>query len=339
MNKLLNQKVSFQENAWSPLGREYTIGEVLNFIKNGNYAADVTRLRTFLNKGNKEAYDSNKRRLPGVTFSATFNEERKRENLNFYNQVVVIDIDKVSPEKLDEIKDILSNDQFVSCFWESPSKTGIKGLVQIDSEVPLKDIDVDAFHKHAFKNIVEYFLNNYGIGLDISGSDTTRLCFLSHDPNIVLKGSCKPFPVKELILTGDSKKGKKDEVIKQPKKKIFEQKINKNILLNPKGKNSPSDRSKIQSIIKYLTKRNISITNDYNSWYRVALAISNTFTHDIGEKYFLRLCRLDGAKHDELQSKNLLLYCYEHSKKEIFFKTIVYLAKQAGYREGGAEGD
>ncbi|MCX5844622.1 MAG: hypothetical protein NT022_12915, partial [Deltaproteobacteria bacterium] len=116
-------------------------------------------------------------------------------------------------------------------------------------------------------------------------------------------------------------------------------KTERNILLNPQGKNAAQDRATIRSITKFLTKHKKSITHSYPNWYRVAFAIANTFTHDIGEEYFLRLCRLDGIKHDEIQSKNLLRYCYETSKNEISFKTVVYLAREEGFKVlGGSEG-
>jgi hypothetical protein len=156
---------------------------------------------------------------------------------------------------------------------------------------------------------------------------------------LVLKESFEPYAVTEQILTEEPSEKILSGNIKQPKQDKFAHKTVKDIFLNPQGKNSPQDRAKIKSIIKFLEKHNKSITYDYNSWYRVALAVANTFTHDIGEEYFLRLCRLDGTKHDEIQSKNLLRYCYENYRGEILFKTLVYLAGEAGYNiEGGTEG-
>jgi len=84
-------------------------------------------------------------------------------------------------------------------------------------------------------------------------------------------------------------------------------------------------------IIKYLSKRNLSITNSYSDWYKVALAIANSFTYDIGEKYFLRLSKLDVNKYDEQKCRTLLKYCYENSKGKFNFGTIVYLAIKVGY--------
>ena len=89
----------------------------------------------------------------------------------------------------------------------------------------------------------------------------------------------------------------------------------------------------IEKIIKYLKKNNKSITVTYTDWFRVALAIANSFTHEVGQKYYLQLCELDGDNYDEYKSKYLLDYCYANRKLgKIGFPTIVYLAKQAGFK-------
>lgn len=124
IDELMHKKVSFQENAWTPPDAEFTVKEVLDFIKKGRYASEIKDLRTYLNNGDTEKYDSFKKRLPGVTFCATFNEKRKRDDLKDYNQLIVIDIDKLSQEELTSVKEQLLSDHFVSCCWESPSQKG-----------------------------------------------------------------------------------------------------------------------------------------------------------------------------------------------------------------------
>ena len=106
----------------------------------------------------------------------------------------------------------------------------------------------------------------------------------------------------------------------------------RNIFYNSLNRNLPSDRKVMQAIIKYLTKRKLSITSSYEDWYKVAYAISNTFTLDIGEKYFLSLCKLDNEKYNEIESKNMLIYCYKNSLGSIKFNTILYNANIKGYK-------
>lgn len=332
---LLNKKVSYQKNAWSNLGEDTTIKEVLSLIKDGKFQKEVLTLRQFLERDENEKYDTFKKLLPGVTFSGTFFNQRRKEALINYNRILVIDIDKLSQEELLRIKGILFSDPHVFAYWESPSKNGIKGLLSLNFNREIDASMIHDEHKLAFNLIYTYFKSTYNIILDKSGSDITRLCFLSFDADLIIKETCPPF---EIIATSITPKQTKITHKKKNQTRLLAP--IKQEFLDPKGKNSPSDRKTIQSIIKYLSKRNLSITYNYENWYRVGYAIANTFTHDIGLKYYLSLCRLDGPKHDEDQSKNLLYYCYSNTKGEISFKTIYFLAQEKGYKnKGGSEGD
>jgi hypothetical protein len=336
LSELLNTLVSYQTTAYAPISKQVTLKSVLLEIAEEKYAFQIQHLRKELITGNIEKYNIHKKSLPGVTFSATFFEKRRKENLKTYNQIIVIDIDKLSESQIVTAKNNLLNDPYVFAFWTSPSKVGLKGLVYLNYESSFKIDQVDFYHKFAFKLLSEYFVTKYFLQLDENGSDTTRLCFYSSDNSLTLKESLVPFDVKKLDspLENVNSPQKKEKTLRPPTKR--------SALLTPKGKNNPYDRLKMQSIIRYLNKKNLSITETYESWYRVAYAIANTFTHDIGEKYFLQLCKMDSVKYDEINSKNILLYCYENNDSKIKFNTLVYFANQKGYnikikREEGTE--
>ena len=87
------------------------------------------------------------------------------------------------------------------------------------------------------------------------------------------------------------------------------------------------------SIVTYLKKRRISITATYDRWVRVAFAIADTFTYDIGKNYYLDLCRLDGDDHDEDGSIRLLESCYHSTRGRITFGTIRHYAQEYGYKK------
>lgn len=324
---LLQRKVSFQKDTWSPISHELSIGDVLEAIKNGKYKQHILTLRDFIRNGEKDKYNDHKKRLPAVCFCATFENNRKKEFLKEYNSLVVIDIDKLTYEEMAKIKTSLIGDEHVQSFWESPSGFGIKGIVVLEFETEISKQNVEELHKVAFQKLTNHFLEKHQIELDTSGCDLTRLCFYSYDPNLYENLIVKPFFV--------SKKEFNEVVLKTDKNKRTREcskvKVGVDCLLNPKGKNSQRDRVKIQSIIKFLTKSKKSITFDYDNWYRVGYAIAGTFTHDIGEGYYLRLCKLDGFKYNETDSKNMLKYCYANSRAEIHFNTIIHLAELQGY--------
>lgn len=324
-NDILNLTVSYQANTWSDISIEPTIETILNEIKSDKHKAQITTLRTKLESGDKDFYDNHKKHLPAVTFSATFNKKRTSENLINYNPLIVIDIDKLSNEQIIENYDQLLNDEFVFSFWRSPSNKGFKGLVSVEFKIENNEIDLDKLHKSAFKKLSDYFFNNYNIELDKSGSDITRLCFLSFDNDLVLKPTSKKFIIENADIVLPTKKdvGKKIEL------KFTS---SKDALNNPSGKNKPLDRKIMTDIIRNITNKTNSITYSYDEWCKVAMAIANTFTYDIGLNYFLKLSKLDSDKYDEISCTNFLNNCYETRKGNLNFSSIIYLANQKGYQ-------
>lgn len=325
LTDLLEKKVSYQENTWSEVTFDPTIKSILSDIKSDKHKTQVEILREQLGKGNKEYYDNHKKKLPAVTFSATFERKRTGENLKNYNPIIVIDVDKLDELQLIQTFEHLNDDEYVISFWRSPSNNGYKGLISIDYQFDKSEIETDIIHKSAFNKLSIYFLEKYNIILDKSGNDITRLCFLSYDENLILKTKSNKF-----ILT-------KDDIIFPLKSKTKEQsKItfssNLDALYNPLERNNQFDRKIMSDIIRYLTNKRLSITNKYEEWCKVGMAISNSFTYDIGIKYFLKLSSLDNEKFKEITCMNFLNNCYETRKGNVNFNSIVYLANQQGFK-------
>lgn len=324
---ILNLKISFQENTWTNVSAiEPTIKSILEEIQSDKYKQQVTDLRTNLNKGNTDYYNDNKKRLPAVTFSATFNTSRTRENVKHYNSLIVIDIDKLEEDQIANCYDILLKDEYVFSFWRSPSNSGFKGLVQLEFADITHEIDLDTKHKSAFKKLSTYFQNIYGIELDKSGSDVSRLCFLSYDKQLVRKGNYKKFQVNSediniALPRTTSGKTRKIKFVSD-----------KDTLLNPYERNNQYDRKLMSDIIRHLTNKNLSITYSYTNWCKVAMAIANSFTYDIGLKYFTKLSKLDGAKYNEIHCANFLINCYETKNGNVNFASIIHLANEKGYK-------
>lgn len=322
---LLEKKVSYQENTWSEVSFDTTIESILSDIKSDKHKVQVENLREELEKGNKDYYDNHKKKLPAVTFSATFEVKRTGANLKNYNPIIVIDIDKLDELQLKETYEHLNNDEYVISFWRSPSNNGFKGLISIDYQFENSEIDIDTIHKSAFNKLSIYFLEKYNIELDKSGNDITRLCFLSYDNNLILKPKSNKFIItKEDIIYSVKSKSKDKTTI------TFSS--NRDALYNPIDRNNQFDRKIISDIIRFLTNKKLSITNKYEEWCKVGMAISNSFTYDIGIKYFLKLSALDSEKFSEVTCINFLNNCYETRKGNVNFNSIVYLANQKGYK-------
>ncbi|MBG9378531.1 hypothetical protein I5907_20010 [Panacibacter sp. DH6] len=322
---ILSSKISHQENTWSDISMEVTIVNILRQINSDVHKTKIENLRNKLHNGEKEYYDNYKKQLPAVTFSATFNTKRTKDKLKSYNHLIVLDIDRLDSVQLETTYNCLLNDDYVFAFWRSPSNNGFKGLVALDYRFENITADIEFLHKSAFKKLAGYFFNKYGIELDKSGSDISRLCFLSHDSNLVLKSTCISFGIAEDDIVFSSNAPKKKEI-----KFNFSSSLDS--LYNPMGKNSKFDRKIMTDIIRHLKNKKKSITYTYEEWCKVAMGIANTFTYEIGLNYFLQLSSLDSDKFNDVTSTNFLMNCYETRKGNVNFSSIIYLANQKGYK-------
>ncbi|MDP2040004.1 MAG: BT4734/BF3469 family protein [Algoriphagus sp.] len=321
MENFLDRKVSVQANTWSTKIGSSTIKEILEIIKSPKFKRVTEFLRETLSK-EPEIYKAEKLKLNAVTFTASFIGSRKIDNIDKYNSLIVIDIDKLDNDQILSVYNKLISDKYVYSFWMSPSGRGYKGLVSINFNFDISKYDLTSAHKHAFSILNKYFSDNHNIELDISGSDIPRLCFISYDSELIIKNELCDFTIDKEI-----------ELEQKSKNKNTKSKTNRTInnIQNIPGKNNPFHRKEINSIIRFLEKNNKSITGDYYNWYRVAMAISTTFNYDVGLKTFVKLSMLDKDKFNFENCESFLKECYISNKNQIKINTIRYLAEKEGY--------
>lgn len=311
--------ISYFSTATDNIPKNTTLGEELKAIKEGRVKEIIENCRLVYNQGNKDEYSKLKKKLPAVTYAATFTGKRAKDACNSYNNMLIIDFDGI--ENVDETKNTLIKDKYTHAAWISPSGKGIKVLVKVTAD--------PNSHKYAFDGISEYYNETYNLETDKSGSDITRLCFTSYDPELFFNASSdtwieQKLPVKKTKEVNSSKQDQS-----KTSRKEFKATVNPNVT---EGKNDSKNRTDIKNIIKYLTRNNKSITSTYQNWYRVAFGIATSFTPDIGIKHYLELCRLDKESHNEEKSLAFIEYCYRNNKGEIKFVSIVHLAKEAGFK-------
>ncbi|WP_395047869.1 BT4734/BF3469 family protein [Flavobacterium sp.] len=319
MKKLSEIRITQFQNMTAKQGVSILLFDELKNIKTGKYKDLILKCRAALAANNKELYVVLKSKLPAVTFCAEFANVRKASELTIYNNLMILDIDNLSSNELIDIKTILSNDKYILSFWDSPSGNGLKGLIKINSNYEK--------HKAIFNSLKNYFIDNYEIELDVSGKDISRLCFSSWDENIFFNSNAEVYV--DFLEENKKKSSKKSEGL------IKSISLLKSAYAT-EGLNKVEDRNTIRQIIKYLTKRNLSITETHDDWLKVSFAIASAFSYDVGEKYFLSLCRLDQVKHNEEKSINLLKSSYNNRKLDIdnaiTFATIIFFAKNKGFK-------
>ena len=332
-NEILNIPVSYFPNKTSQATQSMTLREVLNIIQSNKFEMLISELRRLKQNGNDELASRIKSNLPAVTFCATFEGRRLSNAYSHYNNLLVIDIDKLGMADMDRVENCLAKDPYVMTYWKSPSGNGWKGLVPLQYAEDALDINVNDRHREAFVYIEDYFRERYQIELDSSGKDITRLCFFSWDPNLVIKNDV--CPVQIIVKPKDEKKknitSKQEEhVLPQQSESVVDFSW-KQIEGRSNLKNVPMDRRIMENIYRYLQRHGLSITSSYEDWVKVAYAIANTFHPVYGRAMFMKLCELDGAGHDANKSERLIYDAYTTMNNRSDFSTIIYLAGKQGY--------
>lgn len=308
---------------------DISIDRVFNGIRSDVFKDTVLAVRKFKNS-NVELSKQYKSTLPAVTFCGIFREKRNVDCCISYNHLLVIDIDHVADNLMDVYRDDLNNDPYVAAFWLSPSGSGYKGLVHLKYNESLENLDNKEKHKIAFREVLKYLLEKYGIALDESGSDIPRLCYMSWDPKIVIKPEAEAFEVE--IEVGDSLIEDK-RTFNSPIKKVQrkEVKLDWNHIIGVADYPlSNHYRFLLGQIYKKLVKKNKSITDSYVNWVKVAFAIASNIHPVAGKDLFLKLCRLDGIGHDEVKCEHLIFEAYAKTNRKVGFGTIIFLARRKG---------
>lgn len=148
----------------------------LERIKQGKSKTMIDWLRTL----DKKEYDKNKNQLPGVCFNGIF-EYRSKAGIKEHSGLCVLDFDKFENQQdAIDFRNSIADDDYIFSAWVSPSAKGIKALVKIP-----KDIENHTAYFHSLKNYYNH------PKWDDSGSDVSRFCFESYDPDLFINENSK----------------------------------------------------------------------------------------------------------------------------------------------------
>lgn len=189
--------VSFFKGFSKPVGN-VTLAEVLTDVAGEKYLAVIARLRTLIAQGQTDAAARVKRQLPGFTLSALYQDRRTAEGLTHYNDLLILDFDKLDEDRLHHCRrQIIGRPETLFCF-RSPSGTGLKAGVHYRSPeadclrqalLKRKQVsvaEVETYHKRVFELCRKEYEEHCQTPVDSSGSDIGRLCFLSYDPEVYI---------------------------------------------------------------------------------------------------------------------------------------------------------
>lgn len=317
--------VSFFLNVKAQKHSDMTVGRVLRGIKNRAYGEQIGKARSFLAQDEEGKYKEIKGQLPAVTFCGVFAHGHKAEECVSYNNLLVIDIDKLSDGEMSSVEKMLRMEPCVASYWLSPSGKGYKGLICLDYDASFSAVSNKDKHKTAFRQLFTYMISTYGVALDSSGSDICRLCYMSSDSELVIKEESTAFFVHKDDCV-DLRDKKRNTTIKGVTPNNWNEIYGKATEYVNNGYN----RSLLTLILKKLTRKNLSITDTWENWVKVAFSIASSVHPVKGRELFLALCRLDGAKHNEQKSEKLIWDAYSRNNGMCSINTIKYLARQKG---------
>jgi hypothetical protein len=180
--------ISYYPAVSQPASQEtIELGEWLEGTRDGRWRNEVEPVRDeYRLNGKSKRYRAMKVQLPAVAAAGTFTY---REIVGFSEPSGVLhgDVDGLTARRLQWAREGLQGDPHVLYLFASPSAAGLKfGVV-----IPLVDSDVT--YKMQFWGLHHYCRRVYGVELDESCQDISRLCFVSFDPECYINSHPKLF--------------------------------------------------------------------------------------------------------------------------------------------------
>ena len=167
------------------------------------YRDTIEEIRSLYALSHAAEADKLKKTLPGFTCSGIFNKRRKTDNLVSYSGMLILDLDDLSPIRLNEVRAIVEAIPYTYLSFVSPSGFGLKAVVKVNATVEQ--------HKIAYEQVKKYYEEETMEKFDKT-SDVARLTYISYDPDTflneesaVFQVACKT-PKKRSIATEDISK-------------------------------------------------------------------------------------------------------------------------------------
>lgn len=282
---LKSTTVSFYDHVMRPKPtEEYNL---YNLLTCDDFKEMVYEVRAAKGTKQKEI----KLNLPAFSPSGIFSNARKKENLGKHSGFLCIDIDKqdnLHIENFSTLKKELSKIVNVAFVGNSVSGKGYYLLIPIDNPK----------HHEEYFNAIEKVFSSWGIVIDKSCKDVSRLRIVSYDEHYYLAEKAVVF------------------------NSLVKQKLDITSF-------DFVDNERFTNTIKAIEQQKIDITNNYNDWFSIGCAIANTFG-DKGRNYFHKVSKFH-AKYSETETNEQYSACLKNSKSNGYsLGTFFYLVYQHG---------
>jgi predicted P-loop ATPase len=297
-NSFQMPEVSFYKNVKDTTGKTRPIGDIIKLILSNNKTI-IEKIRSVQDKRERNRLKNN---LPGFAASGTFSK-RKADCLIKHSGLIQIDIDDVN--NVENIKAHLVADKFTFLCFTSPSGNGIKLLVKIEAKAES--------HLQSFQELELYYKSIYGITIDPSTKDLSRLCFLSYDPNLYYNKDSALFTCTDTVVNNDIQTYTAENTnvnAKMPRKQL-----------------NTTEIQQFESKLEQIEQKQLDITKVYQDWLNIGFAISHAFG-ERGRTYYHRLSRIN-PQYSEQICNTQYTKCLNSSGSGITISTFYKFANDA----------
>jgi hypothetical protein len=284
-----------------------TIGTEINlkdFILSGQYKEVAEQIRCGATA--EERHDIKKQlynQIPAVTVSGRFSQH-KSDHLIEASGLICIDIDrKDNVDIMPQVPSILQKLKYVAYCGKSISGDGYFAIIPIENPKHFKQ------HFYA----LEEEMKSYGIVIDKSCKDITRLRYASYDADGYYNPNATTY-YWELDKEAKAATNSKEKVTKKR--------------LSPTS-SSMTDAEMVGKQLELLKSSSSTIPDDYGTWFKVGMALNSGLGED-GRTYFHEFSKLsDKYDEDECNTQYDNIISHYEGGSDITLGTLFHIINEA----------
>lgn len=247
-----------------------------------------------MNETDKKKRDELKKKSPGFTVSGRFSY-RSSSKIEEHSNLIAIDFDGV--KDINKVINELKKDPYTFAVYKSISHRGVCCIVKIDGSK----------HKDAFDGLSQYYWDLLNLTIDQSCKDTSRLRYVSFDPDLYINHNSKLF----------------NKYLK--KEQTQNDKITESIPI-------VHTDERFARVINEIIDKKIDITGSYPQWIAIGFAIASKYKEH-GQQFFVDISQFSKLYNEEKALKQYELCCRPYEKEnKISINTFYYHAKQNGIK-------
>ena len=291
----LDVEVSYYCGTADNVGRVVKLKDVL-FSEDGKGVAETIR-RGNTPEDRHAIKESMKYKIPCYTIGGTFTK-RGIDGLEKASGLIGIDIDyKDNVEIMNKVPDILRSLPYITYYAKSISGDGYFAIIQIDN--------IDTYKQHFLA--LESEFADYGIILDKSCKDVSRLRFVSYDEQAYYNSNASVY----YYVISDT------ENVSATQSTPVQYYVT-----------STNPSKAVETAIQALKASGHTVANDYNTWFSLGMSLSTL--GEEGRKYFHTISAMSPQYTEEECDKqyDAILHNYE-GKNKFTIGTAIKILKDA----------